>query len=156
MLTAYTIVGNQTDAIQHGVSVLTDLGEDFPIDKKEQRASSAAELVRVCGLLKSKSFDDIVGQTIIENDYTKILSMQVLMVVTRIAYLNDPTLMLLLVFRMVSKSMTSGLTAEASFAFAALSFCNTELLGQSSEILFRTSQMGVCDNCTALFLQTIT
>ena len=122
LLTAYTIVGNQTDAIQHGISVLMELGEDFPIDRNEQRASSEAELMRVCGMLKSKSFDDIVNQSIIGNDYTKILTMQVLMVVTRIAYLNDPTLMLELVFRMVSKSMTSGLTAEASFGFAALSF----------------------------------
>ena len=122
LLTAYTIVGNQTDAIHHGISVLMDLGEDIPIGGDEQRASSEFELRRVCGMLKSNSFDDIVSQTAIENDYTKILTMQVLMIVTRIAYNNDPQLMLLLVYRMVSRTMSSGLTAEASFAFAALSF----------------------------------
>ena len=122
LLSAFTIQGNHSDAINHGMSVLKEFGEDFPTDADEQQAASRTELMHICGVIQSKSFDDIVGQISVECDSEKILSMQLLMVVSRIAYLNEPTLMLLLEFRMVSKSMSSGLTAEASFAFAALAF----------------------------------
>ena len=122
LLTAFTFQGNYVDAISHGMLVLREFGEDFPTDTDEKQAASRTELMRICGVLKSKSFNDIVNQNPMETDSTQILSMQLLMVVSRIAYLNEPTLMLLLVFRMVSKSMLLGLTAEAAFAFAALAF----------------------------------
>ena len=122
LLTAYTIKGDHSEAIDHGLLVLKELGEDFPLGADARQAASKADLIEICGVLKSKPFDDIVSQSTIENDPTKILAMQVLMVVSRIAYNKDPKLMLLLVYRMVSRTMSSGLTSEASFAFAALSF----------------------------------
>ena len=122
LLTAYTIQGDHSEAIDHGLEVLRELGEDFPSDADVRQAASEADLIEICGILKTKSFDDIVCQSAIESDPTKILVMQVLMVVSRISYNKDPKLMLLLVYRMISRTMSSGLTSEASFAFAALSF----------------------------------
>jgi len=106
-------------AIQHGLAVLAELGETFPVDIDQGVVNKERE--KVISIVSQRSVDAILQKRIMD-DPIKKAALRFLVIVVRMSYSKNQNLMLVSVMRMVEITMTSGLTPDASFAFASLSF----------------------------------
>ena len=118
------------DAVHNSMLILQELGVDF---SNTDPAAMKDELAKTQSLLEASSRN---GQSLLENILAKPVSndarqiglMRILSSASRAAYVAKPPLMLFIVLRMVQLTLVNeGITAESSYAFAALSFAMSGL-----------------------------
>ena len=118
------------DAIHNSLSVLHELGVDFT---NADPTAMKVELAKTQSLFEScASNGQSLQQAILEKptstDVRRIGLMRILCCASRAAYVAKPPLMLFVVLRMVQMSLVDeAITAESSYAFAALSFAMSGL-----------------------------
>ncbi len=124
---AYKAENKLLDAINTGLELLKELGEDFP--RKPTMVHVMMDLVKTKMKLAGKDNDKLSALPTM-TDENKIAAMRIMADIASSSYWATPTLFPLVIFRMVHLSLKFGNTALSAFAFATYGVIMCGVLGQ--------------------------
>lgn len=107
------------EAVELGINILKKMGIDLPL--KPQKLQVMKDLLQTKFLLRNKSIDyfNELGEM---KDEEKNAAMRILSDISSAAYFAVPSLVPLLVFKMVSLTVKYGLSRKSPFSFAAYGY----------------------------------
>ena len=143
------------DAISLAMHVLAQLGEHFPNESdpryiKDEIAKTQSLIYTKMAAYPSLLYVHIASRGA-SSDARKIATMRIMIAASRCLYVHKPQKCVEVVLRMVQIAMAEdGLTAEASYAFAAFSFAT---FGQGDGDVSSTSIYAICSKIATTLLK---